>query len=83
MLTDLLAFDYVNNPRCKQEGKRMCLNDITCRITHQVKKNQRTAMFIIMVCLTNIINYVYKCSSNMIGSPLIARDEIPMLQYFR
>ena len=44
MLTDLLSFSNINKyTKWKQEVKRMCLNGVTCRETHQVK-SQRTAI---------------------------------------
>ena len=43
------VFEHVKNrstTRWKQEVKRTCLNGITRLGTHQVKSNQRAAMFI-------------------------------------
>ena len=50
--------------RWKQEVKRMCLNGVTCRETHQVKKVKELqyAHRSFSVLINNIIYYhVYEC----------------------
>ena len=55
------VFKNVNNLRCKQEVKRMCLNGIICTGTHQVIKVKELQCAELIFYLTNIlINYVYE-----------------------
>ena len=51
------------NTRWKQEVKRMCLNGVNCRETHQVKKVKELqyAHRSFCVLINKIIYYVYEC----------------------
>ena len=55
---------------CKKEVKRMCLNGVTCRETHQVKKVKELqyAHRSFSVLINNIIYYVYmNISANIVS----------------
>ena len=45
------VFEQATNTRWKQEVKRMCLNGINCRGTHQVKKVKELQCSQIIFCL--------------------------------